>query len=154
MRSISVAGNPSHVTWNPEELGVGPGDRDLPVFVSEHAISRLDERIALFKDSGFLHRMMFDALDEPKLKPTEGADGFLVEAGRRTKLGLFSLSSRCTYADFVFVKTFLFLTMQGTPEAKCLRQKLGLSRKDIEYFKLDNFYTLACSDLELGGIPS
>ena len=45
------------------------------------------------------------------------------------------------------MKTFLFLTMQGTPEARCLRQKLGLSRKDIEYFKLDNFFTLACSDL-------
>ena len=45
------------------------------------------------------------------------------------------------------MKTFLFLTMQGTPEARCLRRKLGLSRADIEYFKLDNCFTLACSDL-------
>jgi hypothetical protein len=51
------------------------------------------------------------------------------------------------YADFVFVKTFLFLTMQGTPESKCLRQKLRLSRNDIEYFKLDSLFTLAWSDL-------
>ena len=51
------------------------------------------------------------------------------------------------YDDFVFVRTFLFLTMQGTPEAKCLRQRLGLSRSDIEYYKLDHFFTLSQSDL-------
>ena len=53
------------------------------------------------------------------------------------------------YADFIFVRTFLFLTMQGTPEAKCLREKLGLSRSDIEYYKLDHFFTLSHSDLGL-----
>ena len=33
------------VTWNPARLGIGEQDRDLPVFVSEHAIMRLHERI-------------------------------------------------------------------------------------------------------------
>ena len=146
MRTMHVdSGAPAPVTWNPQKLGIGPDDRDLPVFVGEHTISRLHERMALYGESGILHRMMYDSLDRPRLEPTEGADGFLVEAGRRdAKLGYFVVE---VYADFVFVKTFLFLTMQGTPEARCLRQKLGLSRKDIEYFKLDNFFTLACSDL-------
>ena len=89
--------------------------------------------------------MMYEALAEPKLEPTEGADGFLVEASDLgAKVGYFVAE---VYPEFIFVKTFLFLTMQGTPEARCLRRKLGLSRSDIEYFKLDNFFTLACSDL-------
>jgi hypothetical protein len=145
IRCTSTRGHQRQVTWNPQKLGIGPDDRDLPVFVGEHTISRLHERMSLYGESGILHRMMYDCLDKPRLKPTEGADGFLVEAGRQdAKLGYFVVE---VYADFVFVKTFLFLTMQGTPEARCLRQKLGLSRKDIEFFKLDNFYTLACSDL-------
>lgn len=37
--------------------------------------------------------------------------------------------------------------MQGTPEARCLRRKLGLTRNDIEHFRLDHLFTLACSDL-------
>jgi hypothetical protein len=136
---------PRLVTWNPARLGIGSDDRDLPVFVSEHAISRLHERLPIAPDRSFLHKMMYDSLDTPRLKPAEGRDGFLVEAGLSSrKYGYFVVE---VYAEFIFVRTFLFLTMQGTPEAKCLRQKLGLSRKDIEYFKLDSFYTLACSDL-------
>ena len=136
---------PRHATWNPAKLAIGTDDRDLPVFVSEHAISRLHERLPIALDLAALHRMMYDSLEKPRLRPAEGADAFLVEAGQPArKLGYFLVE---VYADFVFVKTFLFLTMQGTPEAKCLRQKLGLSRNDIEYFKLDNLLTLACSDL-------
>jgi uncharacterized protein with HEPN domain len=136
---------PKHVKWNPAKLGIGSDDRDLPVYVGEHAFARLEERIPVALDITLLHNMLYDSLEFPIICPTEGADGFLVEAGPPTrKLGYFVVE---IYADFVFVRTFLFLTMQGTPEAKCLRQKLGLSRKDIEYYKLDNYFTLVCSDL-------
>jgi hypothetical protein len=134
-----------HATWNPLRLGIGTNDRELPVFVSEHAISRLHERMPVALNLAALHRMTFDSLHVPRLHPAVGENAFLVEAGQPgRKVGYFLVE---VYADFIFVKTFLFLTMQGTPEAKCLRQKLGLSRRDIEYFKLDSFYTLACSDL-------
>jgi hypothetical protein len=92
-----------------------------------------------------LHRMMHGSLAQPRLRPAENREGFLVEAGAPgSKVGYFLVE---LYADFVFVRTFLFLTMQGTPEAKCLREKLGLSRSDIEYYKLDHFFTLSQSDL-------
>jgi hypothetical protein len=51
------------------------------------------------------------------------------------------------YDDFVIVSTFLFLTMQGTPEARRLRRELGLTRTDIEHYKLDHLFTLALSDV-------
>lgn len=49
--------------------------------------------------------------------------------------------------DKVLVKTFLFLTMQGTPEARKLRQRSKLCRPDIEYNRLDKLETYAFTDL-------
>jgi hypothetical protein len=133
------------VTWNAARLGIGETDRELPVYISQHAISRLHERVPIAPLFFVLHRMMYGALAVPRLRPAEGRPGFLVEAGAwGRKVGYFLVE---LYPDFVFVRTFLFLTMQGTPEAKCLRQRLGLSRSDIEYYKLDHFFTLSQSDI-------
>src|SRR5207302_802619 len=41
----------------------------------------------------------------------------------------------------VVLRTFLFLTMEGTPEARELSRRLGLSRPDIEYEGLDRLET-------------
>lgn len=49
--------------------------------------------------------------------------------------------------DLVLIRTFLFLTMQGTPEADRLREKLGLSRNDVERYKLDHFWTLTATNI-------
>ena len=123
---------PQQLKWNPARLSIGEEDRDLPVFVGEHALSRLRERIPILIDVNPLNFMLHDALVEPKLRPTEGDDGFLVEAGPPGRnLGYFVAE---IHDDFVFVRT-LFFTMQGTPEARCLRHKLGLA-KDLEYYQL------------------
>jgi hypothetical protein len=51
--------------------------------------------------------------------------------------------------ETVLIRTFLFLTMQGTPEARLLRKRLRLSRSDIEYNELDDFKTFLLSDIKL-----
>ena len=45
------------------------------------------------------------------------------------------------------IRTFLFLTMTGTPEGDAIRNLLGLSRTKVEEYKLDEFHTLIGSDL-------
>jgi hypothetical protein len=47
----------------------------------------------------------------------------------------------------VLIKTFLLLTMQGTPESRNLHRLLRLHRPDIEYLGLDDLETLATTDL-------
>jgi hypothetical protein len=49
--------------------------------------------------------------------------------------------------DLVLIRTFLFLTMQGTSESDLLREKLRLRRSDIEFNQLDDVYTFLFSDL-------
>jgi hypothetical protein len=50
-------------------------------------------------------------------------------------------------ADRVLIKTFLLLTMQGTPESQELYRRLRLRRPDIEYLGPDDIQTLATTDL-------
>jgi hypothetical protein len=133
------------LTWNPATLGIGSDSRDLPVFVGTHAIERLHERVPLAPYLSLLHGMMRDAIEEPRLRPRPASNDFLLEVGRQgRKVGYFVAE---LYDAFVYLRTFLFLTMQGTPEADCLRERLRLSRSEIEYYKLDNYFTFTMSDL-------
>jgi hypothetical protein len=49
--------------------------------------------------------------------------------------------------DKIVVTTFLFLTMAGTQQHRLLREKLRLSRRDIEYEGLDRLETFLTPDV-------
>lgn len=133
------------LTWTPAELGVGDSRKEVPVYIGDHAIARLYERIPLAPHFDVHHKILRWALEEPRIHPSSREGEFLVEAGDPgKKVGYFVVA---VTADYVYVKTFLFLTMQGTPEARRLRIKAGLTRQDIIAFKLDNFFTLGYSDI-------
>ena len=81
MNEPTMTGEPRDVSGTRPSLESERHRRDLPVYVSEHAIRRLHERIPIVLDLPLLHQMAVEALAGPKLQPTEGADGFLVEVG-------------------------------------------------------------------------
>jgi hypothetical protein len=60
-------------------------------------------------------------------------------------LGYFAVS--LAHSKLV-IRTFLFRTMDGTPEGKLLRQNLRLARSDKEYLGLDQLETFALSDIQ------
>ena len=133
------------LTWKPAELGVGISSKEIPIYISDHAIARLYERIPLAPHFEVHHRILRGSLEFPQVRPSSREGEFLVEAGEPgKKVGYFVVA---VMPDYVYVKTFLFLTMQGTPEAKRLRIKAGLNRNDITAFKLDNLFTLGYSDI-------
>jgi hypothetical protein len=134
-----------HTQWNCKRLGIEGPAKDLPVYIEKHAIARLHERLPLEYES-LLHHLMIDSLDDPVLVPiAQEMDKHLVEARLgKHRVGYFVVQ---ILPQLVLVKTFLFLTMQGTPEAEKLRNKLGLHRKDVEHYRLDQFFTLVASDI-------
>ncbi len=142
-RNLDIDGL-SQICWNLEKLGIDGPKRELPLFVAKHALLRLHERVPMRGAIPLLHNMLIDCLEYPVITPRASGE-ILVDAdfgfGR---VGYFVAR---VYPRFVLIKTFLFLTMQGTPEAEQLRQKLGLFRVDIERYKLDDFYTLTTSDI-------
>src|SRR5262249_15794776 len=117
------------LTWSSDAIGLPGRDENLRVVIQSHAIEQLRNRVP-FANSFWT----FDSLAEPQFVEVN-EDRFLVEyrfCGRR--MGYFSC---LRLGETVLIRTFLFLTMQGTPEARLLRKRLRLSRSDIEYNELD-----------------
>jgi hypothetical protein len=117
------------VSWPASELGVRFGPAEFPVYVQKHVLEQLRRRIPFATAVS-----VTISLEKPKIIKQSNSS-FLVEylcSGH--KLGYFAGN---VLADKVLLKTFLFLTMQGTPEADLLYRKLRLMRSDIEYMHLD-----------------
>ncbi|GAC1450089.1 MAG: hypothetical protein NVSMB9_34310 [Isosphaeraceae bacterium] len=135
-----------HATWNCKALGIEGPSTNLPVYIEKHAFARLRERLPFIKDEAWLHRCVGYSLDKPVLHPHKEYFHHFVEfVFDEDRLGYFVAQ---ILPHLVLVKTFLFLTMDGTPEARLLHEKLGLDRADIEYYKLDHFYSIVGSDIQ------
>jgi hypothetical protein len=142
-RSVLFEGIES-VRWNCRKYGIEGPSVELPVFVSVHAILRLHQRLPLHRYTWHLHAILYDSLASPVFFPQD-IDEHLVEVRMGgLRVGYFVAK---VLPHAIVIKTFLFLTMTGTPEGQALRDKLGMSRGKVEEYKLDNFFTLIGSDI-------
>ncbi|MGC8644615.1 MAG: hypothetical protein ACP5XB_32520 [Isosphaeraceae bacterium] len=132
------------VVWNPRRLGIDGPDCDQPVLISEHAIKRLEERLPLPGYKWTLHLGMARSLAQPVFSAGEEGARLVEYRLKENRLGYLVAE---VHAGFVLIKTFLFLTMSGTPESRLLRDKLGIARADVEHYRLDNIFTLVGSDI-------
>jgi hypothetical protein len=132
------------VRWNCRKHGIEGPNIDLPVMISEHAIRRLYERLPLHGHESYLNAIAFNSLEKPVFF-RQDFDEYLVEVRTgELRVGYFVAK---ILPQAVLIKTFLFLTMTGTPEGQALRDKLGMSRSKIEEYKLDSFFTLMGADI-------
>jgi hypothetical protein len=127
---------------------IGP-DMELPVYAQLHAIDRLIERIGM-QEMG--ERGQTEAFISVWQSVKRGAtirsynkDTFLLECifGNQ-KIGYFTCM---VVPGAVLITTFLFLTMDGTPEGRKLQRNLRLRRPDREYLGLDTLDAFLNSDL-------
>ena len=117
---------------------------NYPLYVQSHAIRNLHERVPI-SDGGFVHDAMWQSLNSPKV--TQNHKGkYLIEYWFFDyKLGYFVAE---VVEQSILVTTFLFLTMQGTPEAISLFDHLRLRRPDIEQLGLDSLENYLLTDLQ------
>jgi hypothetical protein len=119
--------------------------------VQSHALDNLyrKEARALFIENGewLVHDYLWQSLKDPKLTPMPRDPGkFLVEYRLNChKLGY--LVAR-PLDGMVLVESFLFLTMDGTPEGDALWNKRRLGRSDKEYLGLDQIHTFLMTDVQ------
>jgi len=119
--------------------------KQLPVYIQKHALSRLIQRTAPLSDSrSTVYIMVCDSVEKPIICSRD-RNRFLLECRvHDQKLGYFS----CRALDnAILITTFLFLTMDGTPEGERLWYKLRLDRQDKEYLGLDSLQLFVNSDL-------
>jgi hypothetical protein len=127
------------ISWTSSDMGIAGESREYPLYMQSHALEQLSRRVP-FHDSLFLA----DSLSFPCFAK-QSNDHFLVEYRYdKNRLGYFA---GVRLGDQVLLKTFLFLTMQGTPESDLLYEKLRLTRRDIEFMELDQLSVFMDADV-------
>lgn len=136
--------------WDPTRLGLPPGP-SLPVYVQDHALDTLyrKEARALFIEDGewLVHDYLWVSLRAPVIHPLAREPGkFLVEY----RLNIHKIGYLLVEATdgVVLVRTFLFLTMNGTPEGDKFWQTLRLGKEGKKHLQLDRIQTFLGTDLQ------
>ena len=123
----------------------GHGGHPLPVFLQSHALRRLRERLAgTFDTEVALQMGLTCSLLEPTVVERSGEDYLISFHFYGIRVGY--LVARVV-DEKLLITTFLFLTMQGTPEHRQMKERLRLSRPDIEYQDLDKLATFLTKDV-------
>jgi hypothetical protein len=137
--------------WRSSTLGLKDEDKVYPVFVQRHVLERLKERggqVFVKSFEGHLHFRLAISLRNPIIHSNLRNDGaFLVEYHLgKYKIGYLVVRK---LDDLILVESFLFLTMDGTPEGIQLKKQLRLDRSGKEYTGLDDLWTFLGTDLAL-----
>jgi hypothetical protein len=137
-RFLPLSLPPSHIGVKGPEM-----DKARPVYISEHALNRLDERTGC-ASSGYMQMFLcFSMMKGPVRKMNDERMLLDFEAFGH-KIGYLVLSVQ---RRSILIHTFLFLTANGTPEGKKLRDQLGLQKADHQYLGIDKLSTFVHSDI-------
>jgi len=117
---------------------------NYPLYVQSHAIRNLHERVPI-GDDGLVHDAMWQSFSSPKVTQNRKGEYLIEYRFFDYKLGYFVAE---VVEHSILVTTFLFLTMQGTPEAISLFDRLRLRRPDIEQLGLDSLRNYLFTDLQ------
>ena len=133
------------IAWEPAIVGLKQPHGRYPVFVSSHALRKHDDRVSFVSPHDNSCTWISLSLHEPKVAKTMPDGAMLVIhdiMDYRVGYWCVRFDGRQFVAD-----TFLFLTMEGTPEGDELWQKLRMRRADREWTGLDELLTFMASDV-------
>lgn len=134
-----------YITLEPSDLNIVTpiADTPLDVYIQPHALLRLSERIDCFM-TGTLHYNMFLSFKEPKVF-FDSHNNILIEYRfLGMKAGYFPVD---IIDGKIVIRTFLFVTNNGTPEGLMLEKITGLQKLDKKYLAIDKLSTFMTSDI-------
>lgn len=135
------------LTITPEKLGMEGIMQKFPlkVFIQMHVFERIETRLGkLFRMFHF--PFIFFALLKAETIPTENKNSFLFPVtNNNTRLGYLKGD---VIGDKLLIRTFLFVTNNGTPEGKKLNHLIGLQKADKKYLGIDKLSTFIQSDIK------
>jgi len=138
------------ITWKGDTLRMADANREYPVLVQQHALDRLYGRNGrlgfLAGHEAALQRSLWISLRHPAFHPSGRDDGSVLVEYRLGDHKLGYLVARGA-SNRVVVLTFLFLTMDCTPEGRELRRQLRLGRDDKTFLGFDSLDTFALTDV-------
>jgi hypothetical protein len=137
------------LTWFeiiPEKMGIDGilSQMPLKVYIQPHALERVKERLGNFA-YGLESTLILTGLIE-KITSRTSNGGFLF-AIRYLSLKMGYIKADMV-GDMLIIRTFLFLTNNGTPEGKKLEELLGVQKEDKQYLGIDKLDTFIHSDID------
>jgi hypothetical protein len=137
---------PDWISIKPSLLGSKSSFAQIPlkVYAQAHAINRLMERVDCFW-MGITQYNLYCSLLNPKIAYNNNHNLLIEYSFFNTKVGYF----RADIVDgIILLRTFLFVTNNGTPEGQLLEKNTGLQKLDKMYFQIDKLSTFMNSDLD------
>ncbi len=116
---------------------------ELPVFVQSHALHRLEERLDC-TDRSWQQYNLYLSLDEPEVVRGPTGKWLIKYQLKDFHLGYLVVD---IVDGMLVVRTFLFVTMDSTPEGHALQKALGLAAVDKKYLIVDRLSTFLISDI-------
>jgi len=137
------------ITWaqvTGSQFGYDNEWSDLPVrvYVQAHALQRLKERVDVIANS-YLQFYLYLSIQDLVVVRTESGQQLIEFHYAGKKLGYFAFD---LLGKNLVIRTFLFITMDGTPEGDTLREKLGIEAEDKRYLSIDKLSTFVISDIK------
>ncbi len=119
------------------------GVEELPVFVQSHALHRLEERLDCTERNSQQYHMYL-SLEEPEVVKGPTGKWLIKYRLKDFHLGYLVVD---VVDGILVVRTFLFITMDSTPEGQELQERLGLAAVDKKYLIIDRLSTFLISDI-------
>jgi hypothetical protein len=120
----------------------------MPLYVTEHALNRLDERTDETRLKGFIQTNILVAFADnwknPSIIHLRDNKMLLPYKMFDFKIGYLVIS---VVEGVILVRTFLMMTSTATPEGRILHEQLGLQKLDNKYLGIDRLHTFLNSDI-------
>jgi hypothetical protein len=120
----------------------------MPLYVTEHALNRLDERTDDARLKGYTQLSILTSFTEnsnkPKIIKLRENKMMMEYKLLDFKIGYLVIS---VLEGIILVRTFLLMTSPATPEGKILHEQLGLQKLDNKYLGIDILHTFLNSDI-------
>jgi len=115
----------------------------LDIYIQAHAIQRLKDRLDGIPE-GLVHSNIFGSLRDPKIMQLPNGKLFIECRLFEKKAGYLVAS---VVEGVILIRTFLFLTNNGTPEGEKLAKLTGLKKLDKSYLAIDKLSAFFASDI-------
>jgi hypothetical protein len=120
-----------------------PGNKTYPVYIQQHALSRLTERMDGITP-GALHYCIFESFRNLNVCRNTNRELLFEYRLFGNKAGYFR---GIVSEGRLILLTFLFLTNNGTPEGEKLHANTGLVKEDKIYLSIDKLSSFVNSDI-------
>ena len=116
----------------------------MPLYVTEHALNRLEERLGCVYQSFIQRDMVASLISGNRVIRLKGGLFMTEYRLHEIKVGYLIVSIQ---DGVILIRTFLLITNFGTPEGELLRKQSRLAKLDSQYLGLDKLTTFIYSDI-------